>query len=200
MTQVLVIFGEHTGAEIRSAALRMQGQTTDMPWSSIEKCYFDPAQAQQTMQEIKNAYPGSYFHIGIADNLIRREAAIAAEAVGLKPATIIDPDAFIDSSATIEPGCFIAAHCVVSSKARLGRHCVVHFNSTVGHNSVVGEFSSILPGARLSGFVETESGVMIGSNAFIFQGVKIGRDAKIDALTYVREDVPERRVVSTRRS
>jgi UDP-3-O-[3-hydroxymyristoyl] glucosamine N-acyltransferase len=199
MERVLIIFGEHTADEVRSAAERFANCTGDPPWSRIEKCYFDHNKATEIVRDIGIKYPSAFYHVGIADNVMRREAALAAESIGLTPLSIIDPGAFVDPTAKIEPGCFVAAHSVISAEARLARHCLVHFNATVGHNTTVGEFSSVLPGARLSGFVQTGSGVMIGSNAFVFQGVKVGNDAKVDALTYVRVDVPERRVISGRR-
>ncbi len=195
MTKALIIFGEHTADEVRSAALRC----AEKPWSRIEKCFFDPVRAQESVHSIARQFPGAWFNVGIADNVMRRKVALVAEGMGLVPLTIVDPSALVDPTARVEAGCFVAANSVISTSARLARYTLVHFNATVGHNSTVGEFNTILPGARLSGFVETGSGVMIGSNSFIFQGVKIGSDAKIDAMTYVKENVPERRVVSGRR-
>jgi UDP-3-O-[3-hydroxymyristoyl] glucosamine N-acyltransferase len=191
----LVIFGEFTAEEVRSAVERGGSDR----WSQIEKCHVDLEHPQQSVNEIAKRFPGAHFNVGIAEIKHRREVAVAAELAGLKAFTVIDPSASIDPGATIGQGCFIAANAVVSFGAKLQSHVLVHFNSTVGHNSGIGPYSVILPGARLSGHCQLGSSVMIGSNAFIYQGAKIGDEAKIDALTYVHEDVPAHRVVSVRR-
>jgi UDP-3-O-[3-hydroxymyristoyl] glucosamine N-acyltransferase len=192
---VLIIFGEFTAEEVRAAVERDQRRQ----WSRIEKCHVELEHTQQSVSEIARRFPGASFNVGIADIKHRREVAKAAEAAALKPFTVIDPSASIDPKAKIGEGCFIAANTVISTGAQLQNHVLVHFNSTVGHNATIGSHSVILPGARLSGHCQLGTGVMIGSNAFAFQGIHIGDEVKVDALTYVYENIPARRVVSVRR-
>lgn len=194
----LIIFGEFTAEEVRSAVERGQSSRRT-PIERIEKCVVELEHTWQSVNEIAQRYPGASFNVGIADIKHRREVAVAAQQAGLKPFTVIDPSASIDPSAQIGEGCFIAANGVVSFGAKLQSHVLVHFNCTVGHNTDIGPFSVILPGARLSGQCQLGSSVMIGSNAFVYQGAHIGDEAKIDALTYVHEDVPAHRIVSVRR-
>lgn len=194
----LIIFGEYTAEEVRSAVERGQaGRQSQI--ERIEKCLVDLEHPLESVNEIAKRFPGAHFNVGIAEIKHRREVALAAEHAGLQPFTVIDPSASIDPSAEIGAGCFIAANAVVSCGAKLQSHVLVHFNCTVGHNTGIGSYSVILPGARLSGQCQLGTSVMIGSNAFIYQGAKIGDEAKIDALTYVHEDVPAHRIVSVRR-
>ncbi|MDB4545391.1 acyltransferase, partial [bacterium] len=87
-----------------------------------------------------------------------------------------------------------------SANARIGNHSIIHIHSSIGHDSQIGEYCAILPGARISGDVVLEDHVLIGSNSFVFQGTQVGRNARIDALTYVRDDIPEKSTLSCRRS
>ena len=123
-----------------------------------------------------------------------------AESLGLKPFSIIHPSAFIDESAEICEGVFVGPQAVVSANARIGNHSIIHIHSSIGHDSQIGEYCAILPGARISGDVVLEDHVLIGSNSFVFQGTQVGRNARIDALTYVRDDIPEKSTLSCRRS
>ncbi len=193
--RVLVIIGESTADEIRAAAQRNSVE----PWDRIEKIWFDIDAPSKSLQPILQEHKLAKFIVGIAEPDLRRAAVTAAEAAGLIAVSVIDPSASIDPLARIAPGCFVAANAVVSSRAQLSGHVMVHFNASIGHDSQVGEYAVVLPGARVSGQVSVGESAMVGSNAFVYQGVKIGSAARVDALTYVREDLPDRRTISVRR-
>jgi carbonic anhydrase/acetyltransferase-like protein (isoleucine patch superfamily) len=61
-----------------------------------------------------------------------------------------------------------------------------------------GSIVFIHPGARVSGNCKIGERSLIGSNSFVYQNVKVGKDCLIDALTYLHEDVPDKMVVSSR--
>ena len=58
----------------------------------------------------------------------------------------------------------------------------------------------LLPGAAVSGDVQIGEGTLVGSNAFIFQGCKIGKMNQVDALTYIRKDLPDYMLSSSRKT
>ena len=79
----------------------------------------------------------------------------------------------------------------ISPQAKLGRHVHVNYNAVVSHGCVVGEFTTICPGAVLSGDVIVEPGVFIGAGATIIHGgITIGYDSVIGAGAVVVHDVP----------
>ena len=60
----------------------------------------------------------------------------------------------------------------------------------MGHDTVIGAFSSVMPGAVLSGDVRVGQGVLVGTNATVLEGRTIGDGARIGAGAVVTTDVP----------
>jgi acyl-[acyl carrier protein]--UDP-N-acetylglucosamine O-acyltransferase len=197
MRRHLVIFGERTAAEMMAVAEEICHDQFD----KIETCFVDPGEdkigRQCKLLEDKAAEVA--YMIGMLDLPLKLRIQQHCQTRGYRPWTLIHPTAYVAKSAQIGSGCFIAPHVAVGIGAVIEDHSIVHFHSSIGHGAHVGRHCAILPGARISGRVRLGDGVLVGSNAFIFQGVSIGSQAQIDALTYIKDDVPERRVVSVRR-
>lgn len=113
-------------------------------------------------------------------------------------ASIINPTAYIAKSAKIGNGCYVGANSTVSTNAVLNEHVFINLNATVGHDSILEEHVIVSPGARISGNVKIGEGSLIGAGCFIHQGVTLGKENMVDALTYVRNDLPDRMVSSSR--
>lgn len=114
-----------------------------------------------------------------------------------KEVSIIHPTAVVSPSAQIGTGIYIGANVVISSNAILKGSSLINFNATIGHDAVIGENCTINPGARISGHDIIGDNVLIGANAFIFQGVSIGNDTQVDALTYIRKDIGSNKVCTS---
>lgn len=136
----------------------------------------------------------NYFILSMANPDLRRDCLKKAEEIKLQPLTLVHPRAFCAPSATLGEGCYLAPGAVVSTEANLGPHNVINYNATVGHHTRTGEHCIINPGAAVGGNVTLGNRILVGSNAFLFQGTTIGDDCQIDALTYIRENLPAGRV------
>ena len=79
----------------------------------------------------------------------------------------------------------------ISSDVKIGRHCIVNLNSSVGHDSKIDHNVLILPGANISGNCTIHEKTLVGSNAFIYQGITVGKNNSIDALTYIGKDLDD---------
>lgn len=137
--------------------------------------------------------------IGFSDFAQRKKCVEAMKLYSnVEPVSIINPYAYIAKSATIGKGCYVGANSTVSTNAILNDHVFINLNVTVGHDSVLDEHVIVSPGARISGNVKIGEGSLIGAGCFIHQGVTLGKENMVDALTYVRNDLPERMVSSAR--
>ncbi len=197
MKRRLIIFGGKTAVEILAVAEEVHGSDFDR----IECCYFSPEatfEAQGSALRLVAGEDACYI-IGVIEWSLRNRIEHFAAQFQLRPFSIVHPSAYVASSAIIGAGCFLAPQCVVAVNATVGDHCLVHFHSSIGHHAVMGRHCAILPGARISGEVRLGDGVLVGSNAFVFQKTNIGDRVQIDALTYVKEDLPANRTVSVRR-
>lgn len=139
-----------------------------------------------------------YYILGVAEYNIRQNCLEQLEDLPIKPYSVVHPSAICALSAEIGAGSYIAANVSVSSGVKLAGHCLINLNASIGHDAILGRHCIVNPGARVSGNVTLAEGVMLGSNAFIFQNQIIGRESWIDAMTYIREDVDSYMIISVR--
>lgn len=195
MTRSLVVLGNQTGDEIVSAA----HEACADQFETIRKFIFtDQIQDNEEFSEFVAASSEISFIVGMINIRLKPKAVAFAESMKFTPHSVIHPTAYVAPSAIIGEGTFIAPQAVVSVNAKIGAHSIIHIHSSIGHHCQIGDYCAVLPGARISGNAMVEDFVMIGSGAFIFQGIRVGYRSQIDALTYVRNNVQEKRTVSCR--
>jgi sugar O-acyltransferase (sialic acid O-acetyltransferase NeuD family) len=198
MAGILVVFGDRTANEFVEAASAAMA-AGQIPPVKIEQLYFD-AQKFTTEDCPRLSASGAKIRyiVGIADEVWKRRVVEACENAGWEAQAVVHPSAVVAPSAKLASGVFVGPLAVVSSNGEVGAHAIIHLHASVGHDCLVGEHSSILPGARLSGNVWVGARVVVGSNAFVGAGIKVGDDCRIDALSYVTQDVPDGFLVSPR--
>lgn len=90
-------------------------------------------------------------------------------------------------------GTIICAGVRFTNNITVGNACVFNLNCTIGHDVVIADYCNVAPGANLSGYVELETGVWVGTNAAINQGnaskrLVVGRDVMIGSGSVVVKD------------
>ena len=190
-----MILGDRTAQEVYEAAqLSLREQ-----FGTIEKIYFDPDTfSSEVVPRYTKQDVNIYFNAGMANDVLKRQVVEACRSNGWQPQSVIHPTAVIAPTATIQPGVFVGPLAVVSSHAMVELHSIVHIHASIGHDANVGEYSAILPGARISGHVRIGKRSLVGSNAFVAASKTIGDDCRIDALSYVQQDVLDGHVLSPR--
>ena len=195
MNRALIVFGDQTAEEVVSAAREAYEDEFD----AIRKfVYHDRLDEDADFRDFITSSSDIHYILGMIDVRLKPKVREFAENRNLTPFSVIHPTAYVAPSAIINDGTFVAPQAVVSVNAKVGSHSVIHIHSSIGHDCQIGEYCAVLPGARISGKVTLEEGVMIGSGAFVFQGVQVGYRSQVDALTYVRNDVPAKRTMSCR--
>lgn len=187
----LIIFGSSgTASEIIDLVRMYYSDNFD----KFYVVYFDDAFRENISikEKINNPVYQLYYVLGFADVSLRRRCVSKMAAINnIKPFTIINPTAFIADSSLIGEGVYVAGNASISSEVKLCDFSLVSFNASIGHQSIIEEYCVVLAGARVSGNVKLGAGSLVGSNAFIFQGLSIGADNLIDAMTYIKQDLPE---------
>ena len=117
--------------------------------------------------------------------------------------------------ARIEPGCFIREHvtigdnavimmgAVINIGAKIGEGSMIDMGAVLGGRAEVGKHCHVGAGAVLAGVIEPpsantvvlEDDVLIGANADVIEGVRIGKGAVVGAGSIVTKDVPAGAVV-----
>lgn len=116
----------------------------------------------------------------------------------------IEPGAFIREHAVIEDGAVVMMGATINIGAVVGEGTMVDMNATLGGRATTGKNVHVGAGSVLAGVIEPpsaspvviEDDVLIGANAVILEGVRVGKGAIVAAGAIVTKDVPAGAVVA----
>jgi len=111
--------------------------------------------------------------------------------LGLEPASIISPNAFVSVHAVIGVGTIIAPHCSIQATARIGRNVAVNTGAILGHDVVVEDNCVLSSMVNLGGGVHVGTLGYVGMGALIKEKLHIGHSSIIGMGSVVHSDVPE---------
>ncbi|EZH67086.1 2,3,4,5-tetrahydropyridine-2,6-carboxylate N-succinyltransferase [Bacillaceae bacterium JMAK1] len=116
----------------------------------------------------------------------------------------IEPGAIIRDQVEIGDNAVIMMGASINIGSVVGEGTMIDMNVVMGGRATVGKNCHIGAGAVLAGVVEppsaqpviVEDDVVIGANAVILEGVRVGKGSVVAAGAIVTEDVPENKVVA----
>lgn len=116
----------------------------------------------------------------------------------------IEPGAFIRDQVEIGNNCIIMMGAVINIGAVIGDGTMIDMGAILGGRATVGKNCHIGAGAVLAGVIEppsampviVEDDVLVGANAVVLEGVKIGKGSVVAAGAIVTKDVPPYTVVA----
>lgn len=119
------------------------------------------------------------------------------ERIGCSSTVLVHPSVAHSRWLEIGEGTVICARTVLTTNIVLGRHVQINLSCTIGHDVVMGDYSTLAPGAHISGWVHMGARVYVGTGAVILPGTAdaplvIGDDAVIGAGAVVRASVAPR--------
>lgn len=112
----------------------------------------------------------THYVVALGEPALREAAAAACEAQGLTAGTLVHPRVEASDSVVAGVGSVICAGSILTVDVELGAHVQVNLGCTIGHDTRVGAFSTLSPGAHVSGNVAIGRGVYIGTGASIING------------------------------
>ena len=110
--------------------------------------------------------------------------------------SIIDPSAWVASTARIGPGCVIYPHCFVGHGAVLEERVFVLASSVINHDDYLGPRVTLCSGVSLAGSAYVEADCYLGQSCTVKQLIRIGRDSLIGMGSVVLRDVPPNSVMA----
>nr|WP_300385792.1 acetyltransferase [Clostridium sp.] len=132
-----------------------------------------------------------YFACAVANSKNKAKLAKKCESIGLKPATLIHPNAEIGSCSNIGAGNIICAGNIITVNVKTGKYVIVTSACTIGHDSILQNYITIYPGVSVSGNCNIGEKVEIGTRSSIIQGMNIGKETILGAGSVVIKDIPE---------
>lgn len=130
--------------------------------------------------------------IGFGDAGLRLAWYERVADLGLVPATLIHPRAWVSRGAVVEAGSIILAGAMVQTGVRLGRVVIVNTGATIDHDCIVGDGVHVCPGTHLAGNVSIGRESWVGIGTSVIQGVRIGERVTIGAGSAVVDNIPDR--------
>ena len=142
----------------------------------------------------------------IADIVIendRRNSAVPLLDMKGIPARI-EPGALIRENVTLGKNAVIMMGAIINIGAVVGDGTMIDMGAVLGGRAIVGDHCHVGAGAVLAGVIEPasatpvviEDNVLIGANAVVIEGVRVGKGAVVAAGAVVIEDVPAGAVVA----
>ncbi|SMO69682.1 2,3,4,5-tetrahydropyridine-2,6-dicarboxylate N-acetyltransferase [Melghirimyces algeriensis] len=116
----------------------------------------------------------------------------------------IEPGAIIRDQVEIGKNAVIMMGAMINIGAVIGEGTMIDMNVSVGGRGTIGKNCHIGAGAVIAGVIEppsaqpvvVEDEVVVGANAVILEGVRVGKGSVVAAGAVVVEDVPENSVVA----
>ena len=136
-----------------------------------------------------------YFICCIGNPETKAKVVAYLESKKAKFTILIHPSAIVSATATIEEGAIIMAGNILSTKCYIAKHVILNLACTIGHNTLIGKYSTINPGSNISGDVNLEEGVLVGTNATILEKLTVGSYTTVGAASLVHTNLPEKVVV-----
>ena len=130
------------------------------------------------------------FVIAVGDPAVRRALAAAVEARGGRLSAVVHPTAYLGPGARLGDGCVVCLFAFVGTAATVGANSVINVHASVGHDAVVGANCVVSPYSAISGAVELQDDVFLGTHATVFPRRSVGSGAKVSAGAVVHRDVP----------
>ncbi len=136
-----------------------------------------------TIEEMGRDFHGRdlWFFCAIGENDVRAKIVRIAEEFGWKPATLVHPTAVLASNVEIGAGSYIGPVSVISVNTRIGAHVIIDMHVSIGHDAVLKDFCAVFPGARISGCCCLGEYALVGSNATLLPGTRVGDRAVVGA-------------------
>lgn len=117
---------------------------------------------------------GYVFSLGVSDPKLKKK--IAQKYLHLNFVNLIHPSATFGRQQREKlnscRGLVVAAGVRFMSGIAVEDFVAISLNATIGHDSILRSFVSIMPGANISGNVEMEESVYVGSGAVLLQGTE----------------------------
>ena len=129
--------------------------------------------------------------VAVANPVIKKKLIKSLAILGYTFPNIIHPSVLISELSKIGSGCVILDLVNISTHVYIGNHVLIDLKTTIGHESTISDYTSIFPGAIISGNVNISEEVIIGAGAIILQNINVGKKSIVGAGAVVTKDVSE---------
>jgi sugar O-acyltransferase (sialic acid O-acetyltransferase NeuD family) len=115
----------------------------------------------------------------LSNRHVRHDLFLSLKRLGCNFPNIIHPQAIVEDSVLMGEGNVILAMANVGSCVKLGNLNYINNNALISHDCVLHDNIHLAPASVLASSIIIESNVLIGMNATLYYGIRIGSDSTI---------------------
>lgn len=132
-----------------------------------------------------------YFIASSGDNTERNRLYIHGLEMGIKPISVISPEASISEHAQIGDGCFISSFAYIEPSVVIGNNVIVQDLVNIGHDVEIGVNSFVGPSAVVTGKSKIGNNCFLGANCTVTNESEVCDNVVIGAGSLVIRDIVE---------
>ncbi|GAB6087003.1 2,3,4,5-tetrahydropyridine-2,6-dicarboxylate N-acetyltransferase [Alkaliphilus crotonatoxidans] len=200
---------EYIGKSVKKTPVKayIKGELSKIDWKQYDLKPFVGAESGTVFGEWKDLSSFLELNQGLIEDYViendRRNSAIPLLDMKNIQARI-EPGALIREQVEIGNNAVIMMGAVINIGAVIGEGTMIDMNAVIGGRGIIGKNCHIGAGTVVAGVIEppsatpviVEDDVVVGANAVILEGVKIGKGSVVAAGAVVIEDVPPNVVVA----
>jgi sugar O-acyltransferase (sialic acid O-acetyltransferase NeuD family) len=103
---------------------------------------------------------------------------------------LIHPNVLIGDAVSIGKGTIICAGCIITCNIEIKDFVTLNLYCTVGHDTLIHNYSSFMPSVNISGEVNIQEKVYVGTGAKIINQLEIGENTIVGAGAVVSKSLP----------
>jgi sugar O-acyltransferase (sialic acid O-acetyltransferase NeuD family) len=181
----MFIFGSSSFAEIagsyflRSQEFDLVGYVVDFEYMNSNSVGDLPLFANDTPEAEQIIRNSDCFYVASTYtklNRFRSEKYLEFKSLGIKPASYISPESFIDPSVKIGEHAFIFEGNVIQYGTKIGDNCLMWSGNHIGHHSIIYDNVFVSSHVVISGHCSVGKNSFLGVNSTIYNNVDIGED------------------------
>lgn len=144
------------------------------------------------MQELNNYGDELCLAIAVANPPTKKKIVESIQNKNISFPTLIHPSVWSGNEEVtkIGKGCIICAGVIITVNIDLRDFIILNLSCTVGHDTVIGKYCSFMPTVNISGEVNIEDEVYVGTGAKIINQLEIGEKTIIGAGAVVAKSIP----------
>ncbi|WBX70725.1 acetyltransferase [Tenacibaculum retecalamus] len=130
--------------------------------------------------------------ISIGDPVVKALIVNQIKNTSIVYPSIIDPGASISKDdVEIGKGSIICGGTIITCNIKIGDFVILNLMCSVGHDTIIKDYCAFMPSVNISGEVEIEEGVYVGTGTKIINQLIIGKNTIVGAGAVVAKSLPE---------
>ena len=179
------------------------GFAVEKKFKNNDQIYGLPLYEFENLDEVAKKFDQLFFFVSVVYsqlNTLRERLYIEAKNKGLKPASYISKNAFIDRNTKIGEHAFIFENNVIQHGSDIGNNVVLWSGNHIGHHSKIEDNCFISSHCVISGNTKIGKNSFLGVNSTVSNDVQIGSYCWISPSSIIGENLVDETITKSQKT